>query len=346
MSTLRAQALDFPTPVNVAPTNSSAASVATNALRSDSDLDTMLGSIALYPDALIALILPASTNPANLVLAARHVAANGTQATLAAQPWDESIKALTHYPDVLRWMDQNLSWTQALGQAFVAQPADVMNAVQRLRSQARASGTLVDTPQQRVLLENGSLVIVPTQPEIIYVPVYDPAVVYVPVSSRVTISYIHFQSGYPSGPWLNHGFDWRQRRLRPVSYPYYGHIYGYNYPVAHRPQGRTQVWETGSPNSPAYRLNPVQINRPPTVYPKAQQPGQPKVDLRPREFPRPINQPVAPAASQIPRRMDTPQRSQLQQRIITPPASSVPVGPVDTHSGTQNLQRNRPRTTP
>ena len=96
------------------------------------ELNGLLAPIALYPDALIALILPASTVPTDLVLAARYVASNGDPAQVANQPWDDSVKSLVRYPDVLKWMDQNLEWTTAVGEAFVGQPADVMNSIQRL----------------------------------------------------------------------------------------------------------------------------------------------------------------------------------------------------------------------
>jgi len=106
------------------------------------ELEQLLGPIALYPDALIALILPATTAPSDLVLAARYLQAQGNAEQIDYQPWDDSVKALARYPTVVAWMDQNLAWTKQVGEAFASQPADVMNAVQRLRTQARAAGTL------------------------------------------------------------------------------------------------------------------------------------------------------------------------------------------------------------
>ena len=143
------------------------------------ELKQLVGPIALYPDALIALILPASTVPSDLVLAARFVASKGDPAQAANQPWDDSVKSLVRYPDMVKWMDQNLEWTTQLGEAFLDQPADVMNTIQQLRAQARAAGTLVDTPQQKVVEEQSNIRIVPAEPERIYVPQYDPEVVYV-----------------------------------------------------------------------------------------------------------------------------------------------------------------------
>ncbi|HWZ95830.1 MAG TPA: DUF3300 domain-containing protein [Opitutaceae bacterium] len=167
------------------------------------DLDHLLAPIALYPDALIALILPASTAPSDVTLAARYLEADGDPAQIDDQPWDDSVKSLAHYPEVVKWMDANLDWTQAVGTAFLEQPADVMKSIQRLRVRAQAAGTLVDTPQQDVVLEDDNICIVPAQPEVIYVPVYDPDVVYVEGGP-----FLVFSTGYRVGPWLGYECDW------------------------------------------------------------------------------------------------------------------------------------------
>ncbi len=172
------------------------------------ELAELLAPIALYPDALIALILPASTVPSDVVMGARFVAASGNLAIVDSQPWDDSVKSLTRYPDVLAWMDQNLDWTASVGEAFMDQPADVMNAIQALRAQARAAGSLIDTPEQKVVVEEQYIRIIPADPEIIYVPRYDPQVVYV---ESYTPSIISFGVGFAVGSWLNYDFDWGQR---------------------------------------------------------------------------------------------------------------------------------------
>ena len=148
--------------------------------RTAAELDQLLAPIALYPDALIALILPAATVPTDIVLAARHLRDNpGDASQIEHRAWDDSVKSLTHYPDVVKWMDENLHWTKQVGEAFAEQPAEVMQSVQRLRAKARAAGTLVDTPQQLVLAEPQVIRIVPAQPDIIYVPYYEPEIVFV-----------------------------------------------------------------------------------------------------------------------------------------------------------------------
>ncbi len=224
-------------------------------LRSEADLNTLLGPIALYPDALIALILPASTTPSDIVLAARNIETDATPDTLAAQPWDDSVKALTHYPDLLRWLDQNLAWTQAVGEAFSAQPADVMNAVQRLRKQARDAGTLVDTPQQQIVTKNDTLLIVPAQPNVVYMPVYDPAIVYVSRPTQIGHNYLYFRSACPAGPWLNYRPNWRQGHVLVTPYP---HSWGwprqsYRYSP---PRSPGRVWIPPSHNNIRLRPRP------------------------------------------------------------------------------------------
>lgn len=175
------------------------------------ELADLLGPIALYPDALISLILPAATVPADVVLGARFVASGGDLAVLEGKPWDSSVKALTRYPDTLRWLDENLEWTGQVGDAFVEQPVEVMETIQALRAKARAMGNLVDTPEQRIVQDDADIRIVPAQPEYIYEPRYDPAVVYVERPSAGPLLY--FSAAHRIGSWLNFDFDWRHRRL-------------------------------------------------------------------------------------------------------------------------------------
>lgn len=180
-------------------------------------LDQLLGPIALYPDALIALILPSATVSSDVVLAARYLAGEGNApAEIENQAWDDSVKALAHYPSLVKWLDQNLAWTKQVGEAFIDQPAEVMKSIQRLRAAARAAGTLVDTPEQQVVAQAETISIVPTQPDVIYVPYYDPQIVYVRrpnYSYYPGGSYFSFSAGYPVGFWLGYNLDWRQRRI-------------------------------------------------------------------------------------------------------------------------------------
>ncbi len=153
-------------------------------------LDNLVAPIALYPDPLLGQVLAACTYPVELVVAQQWLQANsnlhGQQLTDAArqQPWDPSVQALVAMPDVLGKLNQDIRWSTDLGNAFLAQPADVMAAVQRLRASAEQNGKLQTGPQETVTTEtqNGqqAIVIQPADPQVIYVPTYDPSYVWGP----------------------------------------------------------------------------------------------------------------------------------------------------------------------
>src|SRR5512144_1051935 len=174
------------------------------------ELEDLLAPIALYPDPLIAQVLPAATFIDQIDEAERYVSMYGT-AGIDNQPWDVSVRALAYYPDVLAMMDSKYDWTVSLGQAYVNQPQDVMDAIQRLRQDARAMGSLVSTAQQTVIIEDGIIRIVPAQAEVIYVPVYDPGVVY--VMPPPPYGFITFGIGFRIGVWLNRDCDWHRHRV-------------------------------------------------------------------------------------------------------------------------------------
>ncbi|MCK9919955.1 DUF3300 domain-containing protein [Microbacteriaceae bacterium K1510] len=151
-------------------------------------LDQLVAPIALYPDALLANVLMASTYPLEVVEADRWAAENknlkgeALKTAVDKKGWDDSVKQLTATPTVLNMMSMKLSWTQQLGDAVLAQQPDVMDAVQRLRAKAQANNKLESNKQQKVSVQTQAnrqvIVIEPTDPEMIYVPYYDPAVVY------------------------------------------------------------------------------------------------------------------------------------------------------------------------
>jgi Protein of unknown function (DUF3300) len=199
-------------------------------------LQQLVAPIALYPDSLVAQILAASTYPTQIVEAERWLEANqGPQGQALAdavnqQPWDPSVKALTQFPSVLANMNQNLSWTQSLGDAYYNQPQDVMNAIQVMRQKAEAAGNLRTTQQQVVTSNGPDIVIQPANPTYVYVPIYDPWVVYGPplpiwpgfVFGPVWVGRpyfgfgfginIGFFSGFGWG-WPHWGFDWRAHQI-------------------------------------------------------------------------------------------------------------------------------------
>jgi hypothetical protein len=148
------------------------------------ELDQMLAPIALYPDSLLAQVFMASTYPLEVVQADRWVQQNeglegdALAETLEKQEWDPSVKSLVQFPDVLAMMGEKLDWTQKLGDAFLSQQEDVTRTVQNLRKKAEESGNLKTTEEQVVKVEKEVIVIESSSPEVIYVPVYNPTVVY------------------------------------------------------------------------------------------------------------------------------------------------------------------------
>jgi hypothetical protein len=174
-------------------------------------LEQILAPIALYPDALLAQILMASTYPLEIVQADRWVKANpGVQGkaledALQKQPWDPSVKSLSAFPQVLGMMNEKLAWTQQLGDAFLADQKRLMAAVQKLRRAADAQGNLKSGEQLKVTVEPGSsteeriIIIEPADPQVVYVPAYDPWVVYGAWPYPAYPPYYYYPPGYYAG---------------------------------------------------------------------------------------------------------------------------------------------------
>nr|WP_277987078.1 DUF3300 domain-containing protein [Pseudolysobacter antarcticus] len=148
------------------------------------ELDQMLAPIALYPDSLLSQVLMAATYPLEVVQAARwssdNSTINGTAAVEAVdnQDWDPSVKSLLAFPQVLQTLDQKIDWTERLGDAFIAQQAQVMDTVQMLRQKAKAAGNLNSNAQIAATQSNESIDVAPANPNEVYVPYYDPTVAY------------------------------------------------------------------------------------------------------------------------------------------------------------------------
>ncbi len=155
-----------------------------NAPLTPEQLQQLVAPIALYPDSLVAQILAASTFPEQVVEADRWVQAHpdlhgdALGQGVDQQSWDPSVKALSAFPSVLGNMDKNLSWTSSLGDAYYNQQPEVMDAIQVMRQRAQAAGNLQSTPQQTVDTEDSTVVIQPASPDVVYVPAYDPWLVY------------------------------------------------------------------------------------------------------------------------------------------------------------------------
>jgi len=188
-------------------------------------LQQLVAPIALYPDSLVAQILAASTFPEQVVEADRFVQAHpdlkGTDLGNAVdqQPWDPSVKAITAFPSVLGNMDKNLSWTSSLGDAYYNQQKEVMDAVQEMRKKAEEAGNLKTTPQQTVTEKDSDIEIEPVDPDVVYVPAYDPWLVYgYPVVAWPGWypypgiwfggPYLSFGIGFGIGWWGGFGWGW------------------------------------------------------------------------------------------------------------------------------------------
>src|SRR5271157_699195 len=178
-------------------------------------LDDLVAPIALYPDPLLSQVLAASTYPLEVVEAQQWLQRNGNlkgqQLTEAArqQNWDASIQAMVAFPEVLTMLNQDVQWTTALGNAFLAQQSDVMAAVQRMRARAQSNGRLSTTPQQTVTSETQggqtAIDIAPADPQVIYVPQYDPAYVWGPPAWGYYPPLYYAGYGYGFYPGINIG---------------------------------------------------------------------------------------------------------------------------------------------
>jgi hypothetical protein len=200
--------------------------------QSPEQLQQLVAPIALYPDELVAQVLAASTYPAQIVEADRWLQQNSTlkgdqlATEVDKQPWDPSVKALAQFPSLIANMSKNLSWTSALGDAYFNQQQDVLNAVQVMRQRAQQAGNLKSTSQQAVTTQDQTIIIEPANPEVVYVPTYDPWAIYGPPivaypdyyepGGFIGGSFISFSAGFAIGAafggygwaWRSWGCDW------------------------------------------------------------------------------------------------------------------------------------------
>ena len=299
------------------------------------DLEYLLGPIALYPDPLLALILPASTHTDQIIEAARWLENNPAAVArndfteVDAKPWDPSVQALTRFPDTVRMLADHPDWTKSLGWAFSVQDADVAAVIQLLRARAESAGNLKSTPEQAVTTreEGGSRVIyiAPTNPERIYVPVYDSSVVF----DTVVTGALVFGTAVLVGSTWNNRWGWNNRSWNQVWIRPPGP--GWRPPVRpiRPPPG---AWRPGGPGRPPG----VRPDRP-GIRPPGVRPDRPGTGVRP-DRPgvrpdRPGDRPglpgqVFPAAGRIaPARVPIVLARVLTvplfDRIVPPPVRSV-----------------------
>ena len=218
-------------------------------LLSSAELQDLVGPIALYPDDLLAIVLPASTYPLQLVQAQRFLDDLKNDSSLQPEEsWDDSIVALLNYPEAVELLNDDLDWTWRLGEAVVAQQADVIDAVETFRDRAYAAGNLKSDAHQTVSDDTGVIVITPVSDDVIYVPYYEPEQVVVyqsrPAYYYYPDPYPVYYYPYPAGHAFHHGFFWGVTTAFTIGWfsdnlhvyhhsyyghPYYGHSYYHNY---------------------------------------------------------------------------------------------------------------------
>ncbi len=289
------------------------------------ELDELTAPVALYPDALLAQMLPAAAYPLDIVRAQRWI--DGNKAALDKrdfsgadkQDWDVSVKSMVRFPDLVKKMSDDLEWTTDIGQAFVAQPKDLSDSIQRLRQQARQAGSLKPTPEQRVVEQGDTIVILPAKPDTVHVPQYNPTTVY---TTSAVAPVVTFGAGVLLGAVIasnSHPWDWHRGYvyppvwIPPAAYPpgYYPRPPGsYPRPPGYNPPGYNPPGYRPGLNPPGYNppgYGPGQPWRPdpdryrPVATPRAQVAHTP-----PAMSPRPATPPAARPASVAPKPAQRP----------------------------------------
>jgi hypothetical protein len=215
------------------------------ALLSADALQELVGPVALYPDDLLAIVLPASAYPLQIAAAARFLEALESDASLKPDPdWDDAVVALTNYPEVIELMNDDLDWTYRLGEAVIAQQTDVVTAVESFRDRAYLAGNLKSDEYQTVSQDDGVIEISPVADDVIYVPYYEPRRVLVyqprpvyyyhphayPVYYYPYAANHHFNRGYFWGVTTAFSIGWFTDSLHVYHHSYYGHpYYGHHY---------------------------------------------------------------------------------------------------------------------
>jgi hypothetical protein len=204
------------------------------------ELETLVGPIALYPDKLLAIVLPASTYPLEIVQAARFLEQLEEDSSLKPdESWDDSVTALLNYPEVVKMMNDDIDWTWRLGEAVVRQQAEVVAAVEAFRDRAYAAGNLKSDERQTVSNNGGAIEIEPIEEDVIYVPYYEPErVVYYqprqvyyyyprpyPVYYYPYPSHHSFLAGYFWGVTTAFHIGWATDHLHVFHHSYWGHPY-------------------------------------------------------------------------------------------------------------------------
>ena len=320
---------------------------------SKEELTQMLAPIALYPDALTAQILMASTYPLEVVEADRWRSQNlqlkGTYLdnALLNKSWDPSLKSLCHFPDILKSMSEKLDQTRKLGDAFLGQEGEAMATIQELRTKAKEQGNLNTSNEQKVIVEKEIIKIEPANPEIVYVPVYDPAYVYGPWWYPAYPPYYwYYPAGFYGGAYIGFGpsiyfgfnafswvwFDWPVHRLhiditRTRSFnQLHGRRDDFGNIWKHDPQHRKGVAYRDLRTSQSFGSRVSRILFPPNPERRGYPGGHiEQQNVRPPQtFPqRGVRQSAPPQARQVPA-TGTPAPEMRRESVVTPRQQSRP----------------------
>lgn len=297
-------------------------------LLSPPQMEQLVAPVALYPDSLLSQVLMASTYPLEVVEAQRWRAAqprNMSDQQISAdvqdEPWDPSVKSLTAFPDVLQMMSDRIDWTQQLGDAFLGQQQDVMDAVQRLRARAQATGHLNSGSQQTVVVNREGppvIQIVSANPEVIYVPVYNPLVVYGPWPYAAYRPFYWHPAAYRPAPgvfisfgaglFVGHALwghvDWRQRAvtINVNRYNSFNRVHIVDNRWVHNVEHRRGV----EYRNPVVRQRYDQGNRSPAVREAQRQPFRNQAETGRTQLSQPANRQAAQRAVQTERLRTAP----------------------------------------
>ena len=215
-------------------------------------LAKLVAPIALYPDPLVAQVLPASTQPLEIFEAADAVAGGKRPAEDVASHWDPAVQALLSYPTVLKMMKDKIEWTTQLGQAFAADQGGVLAAIQTVRAQASKAGNLKSTPQQKVETKNNTIIIEPATPDVIYVPQYNPVAILEPAPYYAYSPLMTFGVGFAAGAATAYACNWGYGSSSVVVNNNYHYNYNNSYPPYTHYNNNTGSWGTYHPQNGTY----------------------------------------------------------------------------------------------
>jgi hypothetical protein len=331
-------------------------------LLSPPQMEQLVAPVALYPDSLLSQVLMASTYPLEVVEAQRWRAAqprnmSDQQISVGMQdkPWDPSVKSLTAFPDVLQMMNDRIDWTQQLGDAFLGQQQDVMDAVQRLRARAQATGHLNSGSQQTVVVNREGppvIQIVPANPEVIYVPVYNPLIVYGPWPYAAYRPFYWYPPAYrpASDVFISFGFglfvghalwghvDWRQRAVTidVNRYNSFNHAHVVDNRWVHNVEHRRGV----EYRNPVVRQRYDQGNRSPAVRDAQRQPFRNQAETGRAQLSQPNNRRAAQRAVQT-EQLRTAPAEQRGSGARTPNVSAPNAGAPNVRAPNARVPGNR-----